>query len=296
MRRAGWRCTLQLVARFLARGEYKKGSRNIAARVMSSVKSGVGLGRSPSSSGADAVDAMEAAQKDLEGEPAEREDSNVPFRIILSLLDEVFGLQDNQWMRKKVMFVLKTVIRATMGGGINRKVDAAIDAAVSTEQVAEYIIQFRDTWWPNGVAAPEASERSQDCRTRTRVEAKSKLLGTLPDELKTIIGSKSAVAGILSVFEMLQYERLNKRLMYTVLEAALKKVGGRERAPHAVAGLSAPAVKSWWPLGGGCFTFCRPVCARANPSHRCPSSSLTATSRTSLTRRTPFPARDSQRR
>ena len=60
------------MAKFLARGEYTKGSRNIAARVMSSVKSGVGLGRSPSTS-ANAQDATEAAQKDFEGEPADRE-------------------------------------------------------------------------------------------------------------------------------------------------------------------------------------------------------------------------------
>eukprot|EP00911_Craspedida_sp_UC1_P001399 UC1_evm2s1056 len=252
----------RLVAKFLRAGEYQKGSRNMAVRALSAVASQVGLvtktgvedtlgatgqagggvegfgggktisgtggnGSTPLSKSKASGAATTAGNAAVGGDESglagsSGEDSNVPYRIALLLLDEVFGLQENRWLRKRVMVILKTVIRATMGTSINRKVDAAIEAATSTEAVVQYIVQFRDAWWPGGVSAPEASERSHDCCVRTRIEAKSKLLGMLPDELKALIGNKKAVQGMLGVFEMLQYERLNRRLVYTIFEELLK--------------------------------------------------------------------------
>jgi len=156
-------------------------------------------------------------------------------------------------MRKKVTFVLKTVIRATFGNSINRKVDAAIDAATSTEQVAEYIIQFRDAWWPNGVQAPEASERSQDCRTRTRVEAKSKLLGMLPDELKTIIGTKTALTGILRWAD----HRVNADLSLAHLACLLFADGGCRPRLLALRAASSRCCSMSDSTNGSCALFWR---------------------------------------
>ena len=59
----------------------------------------------------------------------------IPFKIILSLLDELFELKGNQWLRKRIMSVLRHIIRTTMGDSINRKIVESIDTMTSIEQV-----------------------------------------------------------------------------------------------------------------------------------------------------------------
>ncbi len=81
----------------------------------------------------------------------------------------------------------------------------------------------------------------QECKIRTRLEAKIKLFGVLPDELKTILGHDTAKKGALRfghaflflflrlnsmgrVFESFQCRALNKRFCYVMFEALLIKV------------------------------------------------------------------------
>ena len=152
------------------------------------------------------------------------ETENIPLRIVLSLLDEMFGLQKAQWVRRRMVPVLHAVIRSMFGSSINRKIIESIDAYTSPNQVADYVIMFKESFWPNGILAPAYGVRSDDCKMRTRVEAKAKLFGVLPDELKKIVGNSTARRGILRIFEMLQHPRLNKRLIYVIFEAFMIKV------------------------------------------------------------------------
>lgn len=92
---------------------------------------------------------------------------------------------------------LQNFIRIALGGSINRKVKQAIDTMTSPEQVAGYVNQLRDAMWPNGQPAPEWPKRADDCVARTRIEARAKLLGVLPDELKRILGQESTKRGVL---------------------------------------------------------------------------------------------------
>jgi len=99
------------------------------------------------------------------------------------------------------MSVLQGLIKATLGGSINRKVRGAIDQLTSPEQVSGWVKQYREAMWPNGVLAPAFPERSLDCQRDTRIEAKAKLLGIVPQELKRIIGHDTAKRGMLGCVE-----------------------------------------------------------------------------------------------
>lgn len=69
-------------------------------------------------------------------EIADREaKDSIPFRILLSVLDEIFQLQKNKWLRRRTMAVLSQIIRTMLGDSISRKIVASIESATSLEQV-----------------------------------------------------------------------------------------------------------------------------------------------------------------
>uniref|UniRef100_A0A8C4WNI9 Sorting nexin-13 n=1 Tax=Gopherus evgoodei TaxID=1825980 RepID=A0A8C4WNI9_9SAUR len=150
-------------------------------------------------------------------------DDNIPLRVMLLLMDEVFDLKErNQWLRRNIKNLLQQLIRATYGDTINRKIVDHVDSMTSPEQVADAVKRFRDAFWPNGILAETVPRRQKDIRMRTRVAGKTKLLEIMPDELKHIIGAETTRKGILRVFEMFQHTQLNKRMVYVFLEGFLE--------------------------------------------------------------------------
>lgn len=153
----------------------------------------------------------------------DNDDDNIPLRVMLLLMDEVFDLKErNQWLRRQITSLLQQLIRATYGDTINRKIVDHVESMTSPDQVADYVKHFRDSFWPNGILAETATRRDRSIRMRTRVAAKTKLLEIMPDELKHIIGAETTRKGILRVFEMFQHTQLNRRLVYVFLEGFLE--------------------------------------------------------------------------
>uniref|UniRef100_A0A671RVX0 Sorting nexin-13-like n=1 Tax=Sinocyclocheilus anshuiensis TaxID=1608454 RepID=A0A671RVX0_9TELE len=125
-------------------------------------------------------------------------DDNIPLRVMLLLMDEVFDLKErNQWLRRNIKNLLQQLIKATYGDTINRKIVDHVDYMTSPEQVSDYVKRFRDSYWPNGILAETPPRRDKSLRMRTRVAAKTTLLGIMPDELKHIIGAETTRKGIL---------------------------------------------------------------------------------------------------
>ncbi|XP_072365281.1 sorting nexin-13 isoform X4 [Scyliorhinus torazame] len=150
-------------------------------------------------------------------------DDNIPLRVMLLLMDEVFDLKEkNHWLRRNIKNLLQQLIRATYGDTINRKIVDHVDWMTSPEQVAETVKRFRDSFWPNGILAETAPRREKAIRMRSRVAAKTKMLVIMPDELKHIIGAETTRKGILRVFEMFQHSQLNRRLAHVFLEGFLE--------------------------------------------------------------------------
>lgn len=160
-------------------------------------------------------------------------DDNIPLRVMLLLMDEVFDLKErNQWLRRNIKNLLQQLIRATYGDTINRKIVDHVDFMTSPEQVADYVKKFRDSYWPNGILAETPPRRDKNIRMRTRVAAKTNLLGIMPDELKHIIGADTTRKGILRVFDMFQHQPMNRRLVYVFLEGFLETMFPQYKFPE----------------------------------------------------------------
>lgn len=151
------------------------------------------------------------------------EDDNIPLRILLLLMDEIFDLKHkNLWLRRRIVVFLRQIIKTTYGDRINRKIVDYVNFMTSAEQIAEYVKLFRDSYWPGGILAEASPERKKDVKVRTRVAAKTKIFGSIPEELKRFLGSEVTMAGVCRVFDTFQYCSLNKRLLYVLWEGILE--------------------------------------------------------------------------
>uniref|UniRef100_A0AAZ3SRR9 Sorting nexin 13 n=1 Tax=Oncorhynchus tshawytscha TaxID=74940 RepID=A0AAZ3SRR9_ONCTS len=150
-------------------------------------------------------------------------DDNIPLRVMLLLMDEVFDLKErNQWLRRNIKNLLQQLIRATYGDTINRSlIISSGDRHTHT-----------DSYWPNGILAESPPRRDKNIRMRTRVAAKTNLLGIMPDELKHIIGADTTRKGILRVFDMFQHGPMNRRLVYVLLEGFLETMFPQYKFPE----------------------------------------------------------------
>lgn len=71
-------------------------------------------------------------------------DDNIPFRIMLLLMDEVFDLKSrNQWLRRRIVTILRQIVRAIFGDSINRKILDYVSYITSPKNVAHYLYVFK---------------------------------------------------------------------------------------------------------------------------------------------------------
>ncbi|XP_041478233.1 sorting nexin-13-like isoform X2 [Lytechinus variegatus] len=150
------------------------------------------------------------------------DDDNIPLRVMLLLVDEVFDLKNrDQWLRRQVVTLLRQIIKAAFGTKINSRIIEGVETITSPAHVAELVKRFKESFWPGGVLAEVPEPRDEATKLRTRVAAKAELFGSVPDDLKNFIGSETTRRGMLRTFNMLQNQTLNKRLFYVFLENLL---------------------------------------------------------------------------
>lgn len=71
-------------------------------------------------------------------------DDNIPLRIMLLLMDEVFDLKSrNQWLRRRIVTLLRQIIRTMFGDIVNRRITDYVALMTSPEQVADYLRAFQ---------------------------------------------------------------------------------------------------------------------------------------------------------
>ncbi len=147
---------------------------------------------------------------------------NIPLRITLLLMDEVFDLRErNQWLRRQIVAVLRQIIKAMLGDIVNRRIVEYFADLTSPVMLGWLARSVRESLWPGGFPAQPAPPRDEAAKMRTRVAAKMSLFSSLPDDLRRVIGSETSRAGLLVVFDLLQRPVLNKRLSVALLEGVL---------------------------------------------------------------------------
>jgi len=165
------------------------------------------------------VDALSSVKV---GASIEDNEENIPLRITLLFLDEVFDLVErNMWLRRQIITVLRQIINTMLGGIVNKKIVDYIRTLTSEEAIAGYLTSLKDSLWPGGQEAPAQPKREEDQKQRCRVAARAALLASLPDDLRRVIGSETSRTGMEMIFNMLQYSTLNRRLVIVLLEGVI---------------------------------------------------------------------------
>jgi sorting nexin-13 len=55
-------------------------------------------------------------------------------------MDEVFDLRNrNQWLRRRIFYMLREILRAMYGDVFNQRIVDSVEALTSADHVAEYI-------------------------------------------------------------------------------------------------------------------------------------------------------------
>ena len=159
------------------------------------------------------------------GAGLEQDSDNIPLRITLRLLDEVFDLADrNIWLRRQMIIVLRQIVKTMFGDTVNKRIVDYFTSLTSTEAVAGYLNNIKDNLWPGGFPAASSPAREEPQMMRSRVAARASLTSSLSDELRRVIGSETSRAGLSMLFDLLQYQALNKRLAIVILEGVIQTV------------------------------------------------------------------------
>lgn len=70
----------------------------------------------------------------------------------------------------------------------------------------------------------ETNNKSDLEKIKTKKEAKLKLLANIPEALQKLVGEKNAQIGLIKLFETFQDKKLNKHLIYTILELLIDEM------------------------------------------------------------------------
>ncbi|KAL1512447.1 hypothetical protein ABEB36_002038 [Hypothenemus hampei] len=78
------------------------------------------------------------------GASIEENDENLAFRIMLLLMDELFDLKSrNQWLRRRIVTILRQIVRTIFGDIVNRKIVDYVSCITSPKNVAHYLHMFK---------------------------------------------------------------------------------------------------------------------------------------------------------
>lgn len=76
--------------------------------------------------------------------PSFKTDDNIPLRIMLLLMDEIFDLKvRNQWLRRRIITLLRQIIRTMFGDIVNRRIVEYVSLLTSPAKVAGYLKMFK---------------------------------------------------------------------------------------------------------------------------------------------------------
>lgn len=151
-------------------------------------------------------------------------ETNIPLRILLLLMDEIFDLKSKSfWLRRRIFSVIKQIIQTTYGNTINRKIISFINRLFSSGYIESYMKTLKKALWPNGYRAMPSPERDLQTKLRTRIATKMLLLSVMPDDLMAVVGltQHNITVTVIGLFNMLQSNVLNRRLVIVIFETFL---------------------------------------------------------------------------
>jgi len=153
-----------------------------------------------------------------------------PFtQPITNFLIEIFELNDqHQWLRKQGIVM---ILQQILGGTIERKFRESVAEVLDDEHLSQLIGSLESAlWFPDDLAdstqagqlRPRPPGRSIEEKLMTCDGAYRKLSAIIPDYAASILGRSNARLATRRCFSMFQNRRLNKHLIYTILDQVIQ--------------------------------------------------------------------------
>lgn len=141
---------------------------------------------------------------------------------ICDLFTELFELHEkNNWLRRQAIVIL---LQQLFGSTVERKIRETFSNALSPPSIAGYISAFKASLWPNGVLKEPTPPRTRAEKDALRENANSKLASLIPELAANFVGRENARKGTRRVFAALQNKRLNKHLIYSLLDVVVDEL------------------------------------------------------------------------
>ena len=149
-----------------------------------------------------------------------------PFvKPICDIFLETFELnRGSNWLRGRAVVV---VLHQLLGGTVERKVRDFVKAFTQEDSVLKYIEMVKEMMWPGGKLR-EAKPRSVAERSKSRQEAGVMLATLVPDLAASVVGRSNAQAAARRIFAVMNNERLNIHLSFTILDETISILFGGE--------------------------------------------------------------------
>lgn len=141
---------------------------------------------------------------------------------ICDLFTELFELHEkNNWLRRQAIVIL---LQQLFGSTVERKIRETFTMALSPPSITAYITAFKGSLWPNGVLKEPTPPRTRAEKDALRENANSKLASLIPELAANLVGRENARKGTRRVFSALQNKRLNKHLIYSLLDVMVEEL------------------------------------------------------------------------
>ncbi|EJU02861.1 hypothetical protein DACRYDRAFT_78765 [Dacryopinax primogenitus] len=149
--------------------------------------------------------------------PLEGETGGATFAApICDLILSVFELNDrNNWLRRQAVVI---ILQQVLGSTIERKLRDTLKASLEEHNIVAYFDKLHRVVFPGGKFRTSGPPRTAEEKARTRDEANRKLSALMPDLFSNMIGRSNARRGARRMFAVLQNQRLNRHIIYTVMD------------------------------------------------------------------------------
>ncbi|KAM0752586.1 hypothetical protein T439DRAFT_323213 [Meredithblackwellia eburnea MCA 4105] len=135
---------------------------------------------------------------------------------ICDLFVALFELKEkNNWLRRQAMLI---ILQQILGGTIERKFRDAVKLVLGQDYLTSYIVSLKNAMWPGGQLKPKEAPRNIQQRSHTKESANRKLSALMPDVAANLIGRANAKQGARRLFAVLQNRRLNRHLIYSIVD------------------------------------------------------------------------------
>ncbi|KDE04942.1 hypothetical protein MVLG_04698 [Microbotryum lychnidis-dioicae p1A1 Lamole] len=138
---------------------------------------------------------------------------------ICDLFVVLFQLKEkNNWLRRQAILI---ILQQILGGTIERKFRDGVKMLFGPQQLVSYISNLKAALWPGGQLKPSEAPRTTAQKMATRDSANRKLSALMPDIAANLIGRANARQGARRLFAVLQNRRLNRHLIYSIIDEAI---------------------------------------------------------------------------